>query len=190
MRLLLLFYRFFQNVEIWKSKIFVWLSPGCKTRRLPIKFVCAKTDMSSSFGRRKFAYRIPGCKPVWLHLSVLYCTEWIIVVACGGRLIALFSRGGRLQGRLFWVGHQAASVVGIRRGLIEHFNRAAFWRRAVADWLLCEEGDSAIITRLLRGLSGCAVHSSVICRLIVVYCSRAAVSCCQVVPDKSIFDSR
>ena len=138
---------------VWKSKIFVWLSPGCKTRRLPIKFVCAKTDMSSSFGRRKFACCIPGCNMVWLHLSVLYCTEWIIAVACGGRSIALFSRGGGLQGRLFWVGHQAASVVGTCRGLIEHFNRTAFGRRAVADWLLCVESNSAIITRLRRGLS-------------------------------------
>lgn len=60
---------------VWKSKIFVWLSLGCKTRRLLIKFVCAKTDMSSSFGRRKFACCIPGCNMVWLHLSVLYCTE-------------------------------------------------------------------------------------------------------------------
>lgn len=138
---------------VWKSKIFVWLSLGCKTRRLLIKFVCAKTDMSSSFGRRKFACCIPGCNMVWLHLSVLYCTEWIIAVACGGRSIALFSRCGGLQGRLFWAGHQAVSVVGTCRGLIEHFNRTAFWRRATADWLLCEEGNSAIIDRLRRGLS-------------------------------------
>ena len=168
MWLLLLLYRFFQNVEIWKSKIFVWLSPGCKTRRLLIKFVCAKTDMSSSFGRRKFACCIPGCNMVWLHLSVLYCTEWIIAVACGGRSIALFSRCGGLQGRLFWAGHQAVSVVGTCRGLIEHFNRTAFWWRAAADWLLCEEGNPTIITRLLRGLSGCGV--TLFCNL-SAYCS-------------------
>ena len=39
------------------------------------------------------------------------------------------------------------------RGLTESFNRTAFGRRAVAGWLLCEEGNSAVITRLFSGLS-------------------------------------
>lgn len=39
------------------------------------------------------------------------------------------------------------------RGSAEHFNRAAFGRRAVAGRLLCEEGNSTIIARLFRRLS-------------------------------------
>ena len=39
------------------------------------------------------------------------------------------------------------------RGSAEHFNRTAFGRRAVAGWLLCEEGNFAVITRLFSGLS-------------------------------------
>ena len=39
------------------------------------------------------------------------------------------------------------------RGSAEHFNRTVFRRRAAVDWLLCEEGNSAIISWLRRGLS-------------------------------------
>ena len=72
------------------------------------------------------------------------------------------------------------------QGSAEHFNRTAFWRRAAADWYSVKKAIRPLLPSFFADYPGVAVHSSAICRLIVVYCSRAAVSCCQVVPDKSV----
>ena len=78
------------------------------------------------------------------------------------------------------------------RGSAEHFNRTVFSRRLPpqADYYSAKKAIRPLLPGYFADYPGVAVHSSAICRLIVVCCSRAAARRCQVVPDKSIFDSR